>query len=140
MLLFSGFGAAQVLSFARNAIIGHALSKGDFGIAAAITLVLQMIETLTDLGADRLIMQANDGGTPRFLGAAHTLLAARGLLIGIMLYAAGPALAHAFNADQAASAFQLAALVPVIKGLLHLDFRVPSAASIIARNCWSGGA
>jgi O-antigen/teichoic acid export membrane protein len=124
MLLFSGFGAAQMLSFTRNAIIGHALSKGDFGIAAAITLVLQMVETLTDLGADRLIMQANDGGTPRFLGAAHTLLAARGLLIGIMLYAAGPALAHAFNADQAASAFQLAALVPVIKGLLHLDFRV----------------
>ncbi|MBK9079273.1 MAG: oligosaccharide flippase family protein [Hyphomicrobium sp.] len=124
MLLFSGFGAAQALSFARNALIGHALSKGDFGIAAAITLVLQMVETLTDLGADRLIMQAEDGETPRFIGAAHTLLAVRGLLLGAVMFTLGPALAHAFNADHAAGAFQLAALVPVIKGMTHLDFRV----------------
>ena len=86
-MLFSGFGAAQMLSFVRNALIGHALAKGDFGIAAAITLVLQMIETLTDLGADRLIMQAPDGDQPRFLGAAHTLLAARGVVLSAILFA-----------------------------------------------------
>ncbi|HPG88532.1 MAG TPA: oligosaccharide flippase family protein [Hyphomicrobium sp.] len=123
-LLLSGFGAAQLLSFGRNALIGHALSKGDFGIAAAIALVLQMIETLTDLGADRLIMQAPDGDQPRFLAASHTLLAIRGLVIGTALFAFGPTLAAAFGAGHAAAAFQAAALVPIIKGFLHLDYRV----------------
>ena len=46
MLLFTGFGVAQACSFARNSIIGYSLSKGDFGIAATITLILQLIETM----------------------------------------------------------------------------------------------
>ncbi len=123
-LLFAGYGAAQGLSFVRNALIGHALSKDNFGIAATITLILQMIETLSDLGADRLIVQANDGDQPRFLSSAHTLLAARGILLGCILFLSGPMLAHFFGADQASAAFQLAALAPVIKGFMHLDYRV----------------
>lgn len=59
-LLFGGFAAAQVFSFARNAIVAHWLSKGDFGIATAILLLLQLLDTLSDLGADRLIVQARD--------------------------------------------------------------------------------
>lgn len=123
-LLFAGFGAAQAFSFLRNAMIGHALSKGDFGIAAAITLVLQMIETLSDLGADRLIVQAPDGDHPRFLAAAHLLLVGRGLLLALFLVASGPLLAGFFDAPHAATAFQLAALAPAIKGFLHLDIRL----------------
>ncbi|MEQ1652130.1 MAG: oligosaccharide flippase family protein [Hyphomicrobium sp.] len=123
-LLFTGFGAAQGLSFVRNALIGHALSKGDFGIAATITLILQTIETLSDLGADRLIVQAPDGDQPRFIGAAHTLLAARGIVLAVLLYIAGPLLAGLFGAGHAAAAFQIAALVPLIKGFMHLDYRL----------------
>jgi O-antigen/teichoic acid export membrane protein len=123
-LLFLGFGAAQGLSFVRNALIGHALSKDNFGIAATITLILQMIETLSDLGADRLIVQADDGAEPRFLASAHTLLAARGILLGCILFCAGPMLAHFFGAAHASAAFQLAALAPVIKGFMHLDYRL----------------
>ena len=122
-LLFSGYAAAQGLSFFRNAVIGHALSKDNFGIAATITLILQVIETLSDLGADRLIVQAEQGDQPRFIATAHSMLAARGVLLTILLLAFGPAIAHFFGADQAATAFQLVACVPLIKGFMHLDFR-----------------
>lgn len=128
MLLFSGFGAAQVLSFVRNALIGHALSKDNFGIAATITLILQMIEMLSDLGADRLIVQAPDGAEPRFIRAAHTLLAVRGIVLAALLFVAGPAIAHAFSVGHAAHAFQLVSLVPLIKGFMHLDFRLAQRA------------
>lgn len=123
-LLFAGFGAAQALSFVRNALIGHALAKGDFGIAATITLVLQSVDTVTDLGADRLLVQAGDGAEPRFVRAAHTLLAARGALLAVVLFFVGPHVAHLFGAAHAADAFQLIALVPLIKGFTHLDFRL----------------
>jgi O-antigen/teichoic acid export membrane protein len=123
-LLFSGFATAQGLSFVRNAAIGHALSKGDFGVAATITLVLQMFETITDLGADRLIVQATDGAERRFIRACHTLSVLRGCLLAVVLYLAAPWIAEGFGAAHASSAFQLAALVPLIKGFMHFDFRI----------------
>jgi O-antigen/teichoic acid export membrane protein len=73
MLLFGGMGLAQLLSFARNCILGHTLSPRDFGIAASITLLLQAVETISDLGHDRLIVQAEDGDSDRFLATTHMI-------------------------------------------------------------------
>lgn len=123
LLLLSGMGLAQLLSFARNAILGHCLSPRDFGIAASITLLLQLIETLSDLGHDRLIVQADDGGSERFLAATHWVAVVRGLLLATVLYAIAPWAAAFFGVPEAASAFGLVALVPLIKGLVHMDCR-----------------
>lgn len=122
-MLFSGFALAQVLSFARNAVLGHTLSKGDFGIAASITLMLQLVETLSDLGSDRLIVQAADGGGRRFLATSHTVIVLRGLLLSALLLVSGPLFANFFAVPQAAVAFQLVALVPFFKGFQHLGCR-----------------
>lgn len=122
-LLFSGYAAAQGFSLIRNAIIGHTLSRGDFGIAATITLILQIVETLSDLGSDRLIVQAEDGDTPEFLAASHAILVMRGLILAAFLLFCGPVLARFFDVAHATGAFQLIALVPLIKGFLHLDCR-----------------
>ena len=123
LLLFSGYGTAQALSFLRNAIIGHALSPADFGIAATITLLLQVVETLSDLGSDRLIVQADDGDREDFVATAHSVLLVRGALLTALLLLIGPFVAGFFKCPQAASAFQIVALVPLIKGFLHLDCR-----------------
>ncbi len=122
-MLFAGFGVAQLLSFARNALIGHALSQTDFGIAATITLMLQLIETLSDLGSDRLIVQADDGTSDRFFATAHAILIARGFLIATTMLIAAPAIAAFFQVQHAIQAFQLAAFGPFLKGFMHLDYR-----------------
>lgn len=122
-MLFAGMGLSQGLSFARNALLGHALSPRDFGIAASITLLLQLVETLSDLGHDRLIVQASDGDSDRFLAATHAVAVMRGVLLATILYVTGPWAAHFFGVAEAASAFQIVALVPLIKGLVHLDCR-----------------
>ncbi|MFM1817004.1 MAG: hypothetical protein RLZ98_3699, partial [Pseudomonadota bacterium] len=51
-VLFGGYTLVQAAALARNMLIAAWLSKGDFGIAATILLVLQLVETLSDLGAD----------------------------------------------------------------------------------------
>ena len=98
-------------------ILGHALSPRDFGIAASITLLLQLVETLSDLGHDRLIVQAEDGDSERFLGhdAHHSRCARRPTWRSCLLVLAAPA-AQFFAIPEAAGAFALVALVPVIKG------------------------
>lgn len=123
MLLFGGMGLAQLLSFARNAILGHTLSPHDFGVAASITLLLQTVETLSDLGHDRLIVQAQDGDSAKFLATTHTVSVVRGVLLALVLYALAPLAARFFAVAEAGPAFALVALVPLIKGLIHLDCR-----------------
>ncbi len=123
-LLFSGFAVAQICSFIRNAIIGHMLAKGDFGIAATLTLVLQLIENMTDVGADRLVVQAPGGDAPRFAATAHTILIGRGVLTALVLYLASGPFCRFLDIAEAQQAFELIALVPFIKGFVHLDVRV----------------
>lgn len=122
-MLFSGFAASQVMSFLRNALLGHALAKGDFGIAAILTLLLQLLDSLTDLGVDRLIVQAPDGNRRRFVATQHLALVLRGVLIGAVLFLASPVIADFFAVPQATWAFAAIALVPIIKGFQHLEDR-----------------
>lgn len=122
-LLLGGLGAAQALSFARNALLGHALSRGDFGIAATITLLLQMIDALSDLGADRLLVQAPDGDDARLQANAHVVLLGRGLLTSLVMLAVAGPMATYFRVESALWAFQIAAVVPLIRGFQHLDVR-----------------
>lgn len=122
-LLIGGFAGAQGCSFLRNALLGHWLSQGDFGIAAAITLLLQLVDTLSDIGADRLIIQAPDGDAPGLQATAHATLIARGALTSLLLLIAAAPTTAFFAIPEAAWAFQAIAFAPLIKGFLHLDAR-----------------
>jgi O-antigen/teichoic acid export membrane protein len=121
VLLFAGFGLAQACSFARNAMLGHLLSKGDFGIAATITLTLQLLETATDIAADRFIIQSDAGNDRQLMGIAHALQLMRAVVIAALLWLIAPLAAGLFHVPQAAWGFQAAALALLVKGFTHLD-------------------
>ena len=122
VLLFAGFGLAQGCSFARNALLGHLLSKGDFGIAATITLTLQMLETATDVAADRFVIQSDTAeGDPAIMGVAHAVQLIRAVVIGALLWLAAPWAAGFFHVPEAAWGFRAAALALFLKGFTHLD-------------------
>lgn len=121
--LLGGYGLAQAFSFVRNALIGHALSKGDFGIAATITMVLQLIDSLSEIGADRLLVQAPDGDEAHFIETAHLVSIARGLVTGVLIALMAVPVADFFAVPHAAWAFAAAAFVPALRGLTHLDVR-----------------
>lgn len=122
-MLMSGFAASQMMSFGRNAMLGHMLSKGDFGVAAILTLLLQLLDSLTDLGVDRLIVQARDGAQVRFIATNHTTLILRGILIAALLLLGAVPVAAFFGVPDAAASIAALALVPFIKGFQHLDAR-----------------
>jgi O-antigen/teichoic acid export membrane protein len=122
-LLLGGFAGAQACSLLRNAMLGHMLAKGDFGVAMTILLTLQLLETATDVAADRFLVQADDAEDRRLMGAAHAILLARALLIGCVLWLLAPLAAAFFRIETAEWAFRAAAVTLVIKGFMHLDWR-----------------
>ena len=120
-LLTSGLALSQLFALGRNSVLGYLLSKGDFGIAASMTLALQVLEIASDTAADRLIIQDRDGDNACVVNAAHAILFMRGILMAVVLYAGAPAIARLFHVDFAEHTFRLLAIVPVIKSLVHLD-------------------
>lgn len=123
ILLFGGYGLAQLLALARNALLAHLLSKGDFGVAAALTVTLQIFEMLSDPAVDRLIVQAAAKDVDRLVATAHLIALLRGMLLGALLFLFAPSVAQLFGVHDATPAFRMLAAVPVIRAFLNLDWR-----------------
>ncbi len=122
-LLFSGFTIAQACSFFRNAIFAHTLSMGNFGIAATILVMLQLVEMLSDLSADKLIIQADDGGTTSVVGTVQTFQLMRGVVACLVIVAVAQPVAEFFRIPEATGALMAIGLAPLLRGLLNLDMR-----------------
>ena len=124
VLMLAGFGGAQVLGFLRNIFLAHLLSKGDFGTAAALTIALQTFELISDVAVDRMVLQSADCDDQRTIATGHTVLLARAALMSFVLWAAAPWFAWLFGLFDATLAFRAVALIPLLKGFMHLDCRI----------------
>ncbi len=119
--LAGGHGGAQAIGLVRFAVLARLLGTAEFGIAAAFGLTASLLEMLSDVGADRQIVQSPDGNRRPMQGTLHLLQLSRGIVLGVfMLLVAGP-LARLSSAPESTWAFQLLALAPLLSGLKHLD-------------------
>jgi len=112
---------SQVFSFLRNLIIARIIAPADFGIAATFSMTVSLVEMVSNIAAETLIVQAPDGDEPRLKKTAQFIKAARGVMNGfIMLLLADP-VANLFGVPQARWAFRCLAIFPVARGLASLD-------------------
>lgn len=119
--LTAGNALSAGASFLRNIIIARLVSVEDFGIVVLLTLTLAVVETVSNLAVDRLLIQAPDGDDPKLEATAHALQVVRGVLGGIIVFLSAASIASIFKISHVAWAFQILALVPVIRSLTHLD-------------------
>jgi O-antigen/teichoic acid export membrane protein len=119
--LSMGQVAMQASSFIRNIILARLISPADFGIAAIFGMSLQMIEVLSNVATEMLLVQAPDGDDERLQGTAQLIRAARGVGNGLIIFTLAWPLAKLFGVPQATWAFRCLALVPLSRGLFHLD-------------------
>jgi O-antigen/teichoic acid export membrane protein len=119
--LTAGNALSAGASFLRNIMIARLVSVEDFGIVVLLTLTLAVVETVSNLAVDRLLIQAPDGDDPKIQATAHALQVVRGILGGIIVFLAAASIASLFKIPHVAWAFQILALVPVIRSVMHLD-------------------
>jgi O-antigen/teichoic acid export membrane protein len=121
LILTSGNAAAALLSLVRNIVIARLISVEDFGIASTFAITMALVEMASNFSLDRLVVQARDGDAPRLLSTLHAVQAIRGLLgAGVLVLVAGP-IATLFGVPEVAWAYQALALIPLLRGLAHLD-------------------
>jgi O-antigen/teichoic acid export membrane protein len=122
-VLTLGEGVGYGASFVRNMILARMLTKADFGIAAAFSMIITLLEFSAKLGISRFVIRDQEGDDPVFLAAAHLVQAVAALLSSLLMVAAAWPLARLFGIGDHVGALYVLALIPLLNGFSHLDVR-----------------
>ena len=107
-----GYGGSQVLRLVVNLILARLLYPGAFGLMALVTVFMQGLEMLSDIGIGPSIIQNKKGEDRAFLNTAWTIQVVRGVALWIVtIICAGPVADFFARSDP--SAAQLAHILPV---------------------------
>ena len=116
-----GQAVAQACAFLRNVLLARIISPENFGIAAAFAMTYALLDMMSQLAPDVQLVQAADGDRPEFQSTAQAVQALRGVLLAVVLLLVAHPVARLFGAPQMAWAFATLALLPLARGLVHLD-------------------
>lgn len=121
IFLVSANVSAQVISLLRTILLARLIPIDDFGIAATYLLLVTLIEMLSQLGLDRMIVQVRDGDSIALQGALHSVQVIRGMVAAIALFVAAWPVSALFDQPENLGFYQLLAIMPLMGGFAHFD-------------------
>jgi O-antigen/teichoic acid export membrane protein len=123
LFLIGGSGAGFVLRFMRNVLVARLISVEDYGIASTFMVAVSFIDMSTNLNIGQLMIQDRRGDNPDFVAAAKGVEVARGMLLSLFLLACAGPIAALFSQSHLVWAYQILAIIPVVKGFVHPDMQ-----------------
>lgn len=114
---------AEAAALGRSVAFAWAIGPDELGRAMMLALTVRLVEMASDVGIDRLMVQAPDGRSARFQAELQAALVLRGIATALLLAAAAPGLALLFADGPSATSYALLAAVPLLRGVAHLDLR-----------------
>ncbi|MEQ9695968.1 oligosaccharide flippase family protein [Shimia sp. SDUM112013] len=114
---------AEAAALGRSIALAWTIGAGALGQAMMLALVLRLIEMTSDLGVERLIVQAPEGATRRLQAGLQGVALIRGTIMSLVLLALSPVLAWAFVDGPSVAAYASLSIVPLLGGFMHLDYR-----------------
>ncbi len=120
-LLFLGNLVTAISGLLRNVIIARLISVENFGIAATFAVTVSFVEMSNAIAVDRLLVQDRQGNNSKLQATSQAFLAIRGVLNAAVLYFAAGFIGRLFELQQLTWAFEVLALIPLLRGFAHLD-------------------
>lgn len=114
---------AEAGALLRSAAMAWAIGPDELGRAMVLALTLRLAEMISDIGIERLLAQSPAGDRPDFLSALHGASVLRGLAMALMLLALAWPMAFALPGGANVTAYAALAVIPLIRGFMHLDYR-----------------
>lgn len=115
--------ACEAAALLRSLVLARMLGAEEMGRLMMLALLLRLAEMAGDLSIERLITQAPDGGSDRFLAVMHGAALIRGGALAILMLASAAPAAILLTSGPAFESYALLALVPMIRGTMNLDYR-----------------
>ncbi len=120
-MLVSGNAFGSALLLVRNLIVARLVSPEDYGIAATFAISMSLVEMLSYIGLNQLIVVDKDGDDPHVQRAMQGFQALRGAAASLVLFAIAHPYARFLGIEHVAWAYQAIALIPLISGFQHFD-------------------
>lgn len=114
---------AEAGAFGRSVVFAWALGPEELGRAMMLALAVRLVEMASDVGIDRLIVQAPDGDAARLQSELHGACLLRGLLSALILLCLAPLLAAFLSDGPNVLSYMTLAVLPLIRAFGHLDYR-----------------
>ncbi|PSL21968.1 oligosaccharide flippase family protein [Shimia abyssi] len=132
---------AEAAALGRSIAFAWAIGADELGRAMVLALTIRLVEMISDLGIDRLLVQASDGDDVHFQSALHGVSVLRGVFgCGLVLILA-PVLALMFADGPTTGTYAVLAIIPLVRGCAHLDFKRAERQFSYTRLAWvEGGA
>ena len=106
------------ISFFRIAIIARILSPLQFGLFGIASLMLSMIEVITEIGINVILLQIKEK-IDEYINTAWIISIIRGILIFFIIFISSFIMVQFFNAADAIYLIMLISLVPLIRGFIN---------------------
>lgn len=111
-------GVTRVLSFLRVAVVGRILTPSQFGLFSIATLVLSVIEILTETGINIFLVQQKED-MDKYINTAWIVSMIRGLIISIIIILFASYIAQFFGTRDAYPLILLISIVPFLRGFIN---------------------
>lgn len=108
----------RAIGFMRIAILARLLTPEQFGLFGIATLVLSLLEILTETGINIFLVQAKND-IEKYIDAAWIISVGRGIVISLTIFLLSPLIASFFHAKETIPLLQLLSFVPFIKGFIN---------------------
>lgn len=112
----AGALASNLIRLGVYAALGRLLSQTDFGIVAAAMTVIQLGNTLKDLGVGLALVQRKDL-EPEHIEAAFTFSVILGAALGVAMFAGADLVARFYGIEAAVGILQLLSVLFVLRGV-----------------------
>ncbi len=102
----------------RTIIIARILSPSQFGVFGIATLMLSLIETLTETGINVVLVQRKEN-IEEYINTAWIISIARGILIFLAIFLSAGLVAAFFKSQDAYNLLVLISFAPLIRGFIN---------------------
>ncbi len=110
--------STRIIALLRTAILARIFNPVQFGLFGIASLVLALVEILTDTGINVFLVQAK-GDVRKYLNTAWIVSIIRGIIIGLLIFLTSWVTAGFFNSNDAIGLLMLISVVPIIRGFIN---------------------
>lgn len=121
LMLVSGNAFASALLLVRNLIVARLISPDDYGIASTFAISMSIVEMMSYLGLQQLMVVDKDGDDPHFQTAMQGFQVLRGVFSSLVMYLISVPYAQFMGIEHVAWTFQVMSVVPLMNALQHFD-------------------
>lgn len=117
--VFAGMVASHGLTTVKLVVLARLLTPEDFGLFGIVMLAMAAIETFTQTGFDKALVQRRDDAS-QHLDTAWTVQIVRSLVLAGLLFAGAPLIATFFNEPRAIPILRVLCIAQILGGFRNI--------------------